>query len=134
MIEFLEPKPFEPYQCITNELDECLEIFFVLSGKFDVGYNINNRKFYRLRFVEGRMINAFNVHFDRRSEFMIRAFSFVNCFAYRKANWKQLMALYPDFERQIKITIFSLYEKQIRIPMMKKRKQHLEQIKKRNDY
>lgn len=99
MIEYLEPTPYAPNQCIVNELDECLEIYFVLSGKFDVGYNINNRRYYRLRFYQGRMINAFNVHFDRRSDFIIRASSALNCFAYRKGNWKELMALYPEFER-----------------------------------
>lgn len=43
----LEVRYFDQGQTICNELDECLEILFVIDGKYDVGYEVN--KICRLR-------------------------------------------------------------------------------------
>ena len=44
------------------------------------------------------------------------------------------MTDYPEFNRQLSITIFKLYEMQIRKPMLKKKAEHIEELKQRNDF
>ena len=46
----LEPRFFKSQKIIYDELDEVRELYFVMKGSFDIGYEINNRKIYRLRF------------------------------------------------------------------------------------
>ena len=42
-----EIRHFQPQEMICYELDECLEVYFVMDGKYNVGYQINNTKFWR---------------------------------------------------------------------------------------
>ena len=67
LIQSLETRYFEPWQMIYTELGECLELYFTLSGRFDIGYEINKRTYYRLRFDNSKIIGIFNVHFHRRT-------------------------------------------------------------------
>lgn len=98
---------------IYNELDEVLELYFVQSGTFDVGYTINAQKVFRIRYGSKNVIGAFNIFFGVRSQVAIRSSSKVQGFGYRKKNWQSLMADYPEFEKQIIIYVHNRYEKLI---------------------
>lgn len=132
MLDFLaglEPRFFERGDEIFKELDECHEFFFVLKGKYVAGYQINNRTYYRLKFGEGTLLGAFNVMFRKRSHFIMKCSSFMNCLGCRKQNWRVLMDNYPEFEFQLKIKFYNLYEKLIRKPLMKKKEDHLKKFR-----
>ena len=43
----LETRYFMKYEVIYKELDECLEVLFVLEGKYNVGYEINKIRRFR---------------------------------------------------------------------------------------
>ena len=43
----IEIRNFSAGEIIYNELDECLEILFVMDGKFDMGYEINKKIIWR---------------------------------------------------------------------------------------
>jgi len=58
----------------------------------------------------------------------------MHCFGYSKKSWRTLMEHFPEFNRQLSIIIFSLYDKQIRKPMIEKKFSHLRGIAERNDY
>ena len=44
----LEPRRFQSQQMIYQELDTPGEFYFIMEGKYDVGYNMNRQKQYRL--------------------------------------------------------------------------------------
>jgi len=46
---------------IYKELDDCSEIYFVMSGKYDVGYEINKIRRYRIQFGDRTVIGGFNM-------------------------------------------------------------------------
>ena len=43
----MEIRIFKKHQMIANEMEESLEILFVEQGRYDVGYEINKKKFFR---------------------------------------------------------------------------------------
>lgn len=47
ILRSLEARFFTQQQIIAKELDECLEVLFVLEGKYVIGYEINNVKRFR---------------------------------------------------------------------------------------
>lgn len=47
ILNALEFRSFKPDEVIYNEMDESLEVLFVFQGKYDVGYEINKKAFYR---------------------------------------------------------------------------------------
>jgi CRP-like cAMP-binding protein len=73
LVIHLEPRFFKTNQIIAEELDESLEFYFVLKGTFDIGYEINKKKYYRIKFGPGNVIGAFNLNFHYRFQIAIRA-------------------------------------------------------------
>ena len=47
LMKTLEIRSFMAKEIIAYELQECTEILFVLEGKYDIGYEINNDKMWR---------------------------------------------------------------------------------------
>ena len=45
-LEFLKPRKFVRGEMIFNEFDSPTEMYFVMSGKYDVGYSLNGKKYY----------------------------------------------------------------------------------------
>lgn len=43
----LEYREFPPNKVIVNELDECAEVLFIERGRYDIGYEINKKVYYR---------------------------------------------------------------------------------------
>ena len=43
----LEARFFIEYDIIHKELDECLEVLFVIEGRYAIGYEINKMRKYR---------------------------------------------------------------------------------------
>lgn len=82
LVRHLIPRFFKTNQIIAEELDESLEFYFVMKGTFDFGYEINKKKYYRIKFGPGNVIGAFNLTFNYRSQFTIRAGTTMHCFAY----------------------------------------------------
>ena len=47
LLNRLEIRKFREGQIIANEMEEGLEVMFVEKGRYDVGYEINNKRFFR---------------------------------------------------------------------------------------
>ena len=91
LIENLEPRYFRSNTLLFGELDEIQEFYFVLAGVYDIGYEINNKKQYRLRYGPKTLIGAINIVLNIRSQIIVKTKSQLNCFGYRKHNWTKLM-------------------------------------------
>jgi signal-transduction protein with cAMP-binding, CBS, and nucleotidyltransferase domain len=59
----LEVRFFEKNDIILDSLDCVEEFYFVQSGNYDIGFEINNTNKYRLQFGPRTVIGAFNVCF-----------------------------------------------------------------------
>ena len=46
LMNLLEVRSYEKGDFIANEMDESLELLFVESGIYEVGYEINNKLFF----------------------------------------------------------------------------------------
>ena len=47
IMQNLEVRTFKKGEMIAKELDECHEVLFVFSGRYNVGYEMNKMKRYR---------------------------------------------------------------------------------------
>ena len=69
----------------------------MLKGPFDVGYEINKKKYYRIKYGPGNVVGAFNLTFHYRFQFAIKAASSMHCFCVKKKNWFGFMNQFPEF-------------------------------------
>lgn len=77
ILRTLEPRFFKAKAMIYNELDEVNELYFIQRGTFDVGYCLNRKTYLRFRFGAKKVIGAFNIFFEIRSQVVFRANSYV---------------------------------------------------------
>ena len=53
-------------QMMASELDECNQITFVMSGRYNYGFEINKNSYYRKQFGPSTIVGAYNVCFKKR--------------------------------------------------------------------
>ena len=59
----LEVRSFRKNEIILDSLDCVEEFYFIQSGIYDIGFEINNKHKYRLQFGPRTVIGAFNICF-----------------------------------------------------------------------
>ena len=69
----LEMRTYNKGEIITNEMEESFEIAFVEKGRYDVGYEVNKKPFYRLSFGESTVIGGFQIMYSKRHNFIHKA-------------------------------------------------------------
>lgn len=130
----LEVRHYDAGKLINQELDECLEVLFVMQGKYNIGYEVNKIKRYRRQFGPSTIIGGFQMCFHKRYLFTIQAQTDVKCYAIRKEKWFKIMLDFPDMYRIVKQKCFNFYFNQIFRPLIKQKQQDIEQFGERNDY
>jgi hypothetical protein len=95
LLRSLEIRQFQPNQFILGELEECLEILFVEEGRYNIGFEVNKHKKFRLVFGERTVIGGFNISFNQRSYFIYKSATFMKCMAIRKIHWLKLLTDFP---------------------------------------
>lgn len=73
ILNALEFRSFKPDEVIRNEMEESLEVLFVFQGKYDVGYEINKKAFYRRQFGPSTIIGGFEICYGKRFNFVYKA-------------------------------------------------------------
>ena len=61
------------------------------------GYEVNKKKIYRRQFGASTIIGGFQVQFEERHQFNIKASTEINGYAIVKSNWKKIMHEFPTF-------------------------------------
>lgn len=100
MIEMLNSLEFRFYRSgkiFINELDECMEMLFVEQGTFEVGYLINNKKYFAKLLGVGSIIGGYQICNDKRFEFIYRTKTQMQGQAIRKEQLKQILKKWPHF-------------------------------------
>lgn len=93
----MEIRYYKKNTIIAAEMDECLDILFVDSGFFRVGYQINNQQFYKLRFGMFNVIGGFQICYNKRFNFIYKTSTDLKGLAIRKEKFRQLLWEYSDF-------------------------------------
>lgn len=109
----LEARFFVKQEIISKELDECLEVLFVLDGKYDIGYEINKIRRFRKQFGPSTMIGGFNMCFHKRFLFTFVAHTDLDCYAIRRQEWHDIMQEFPELFRVVKHKCFEFYFNQV---------------------
>ena len=83
----IEPRYEKKGKIIYDELDELNEVIFIYKGTVFIGFEINKKKKYCLRYKNGCVIGAFGCTFNQRSNHV--AYANTNCDGYfiRKTKW-----------------------------------------------
>ena len=59
LMKNLEIRYFKLGQVLSEEQDECLEVYFVQQGRYNVGYEINRKRRLRKQFGPSTIIGAY---------------------------------------------------------------------------
>jgi len=87
IMQNLEPRHIVADETIYDDMEEVEEIIFVTSGTYTIGYTINSNEYFALKLGSKSIIGDYSVMFNKRSEFLYRAFSNMDCQAIRKCNF-----------------------------------------------
>ena len=87
LLRCLEPRREERGVMLVKELDEFNEVYFFNRGIYEIGFEINHKCFFVLRYKNSNVIGAYGVTFNVRALFVYKTFSACEGFSIRKQNW-----------------------------------------------
>ena len=133
-LNLLEVRMFEPGQLIADELDECQEMLFIEAGIYSVGYWINNKPKLRFRFGVPTVIGGFQLSYNRRFDFLYKAYVEMRCLAIRRSSYNKLLAKHPKFMFDMKMKVQQHYSINVFQPLIKRKHLDICYYSHRNDY
>ena len=95
----MEPR-FELNQTIVfSELEEVTEVVLFVNGRFDIGFEMNEKKIFVLRYTNsgynmknvGAIIGDYGCSFNKSSRFIYKTVSYCDGFYIRKKHWAHVM-------------------------------------------
>lgn len=133
IFNILEVRRIDQQTVIEEELGECNEVIFVEKGQYAMGFQINKRPHYRINFREGSIIHAFNVLYECRSQYMIKATTDMECNTVKKTALKEILLQHPNFEKALKQNAIRVYNLKVHQPIQRHKRLMLKNLKKRRD-
>lgn len=117
IFNILEVRRIDQQTVIEEELGECNEVIFVEKGQYAMGFQINKTAHYKINFREGSIIHAFNVLYECRSQYMIKASTDMECNTVKKTALKEILLQHPNFEKALKQNAIRVYNLKIHQPI-----------------
>lgn len=136
LLKVLEPRQEDAYTMLFEELDEIREVIFIEKGECDVGYEINKKKKFVIRYSTATVIGGYNCTFDKRAIFCYRTKTNCEGYSVRKINWNDLISTdnYPNIAKTLTKNVESDYLKNIKDKVLACKKKHIAKYHKRSDY
>ena len=134
LMNSLEVRRYKKDQVIARELDDCPELLFVEKGTYKVGYEINNKLFFRKCFGMCTKIGGFEICYKKRFLFYYKVSQPLHCLAIRKENFEMLIINYPLITPQMKIKFWNHYSQHVYQPLMKFKNIDIRDFNYRSDY
>lgn len=75
ILQNLEPRFEDKNVVLINELEEFNEVFFFNLGTYEIGFEINHKEYYVLRYKNSNCIGAYGATFNVRALFKYKTFS-----------------------------------------------------------
>ena len=72
-----------------------------MSGKYNVGYEINKKRYFRKQFGPSTIIGAYNVFYNIRHLFIMKAHTEIISYIIRKEKWFAIMGQFEDYAKVI---------------------------------
>ena len=89
-MRYLEPRKYYDGELIYQELQEVLEITFIMTGTYQVGYEINKITKMKIQLPLGTSFGGFNCFFLQRTMFVYKCKMLMTGYAMRRQNWIEL--------------------------------------------
>lgn len=118
MMKFLEPRKYAEKTIIYEELQEILEVTFVLSGTYYVGYEINKVKKMKQHRPPHTILGGFESCFQKKSMFIYKCNMEITGYGIRRKNWVEIEEEFEFMAQEFKRHIFKDYEEEVRNPLL----------------
>ena len=102
ILRSLEPRIEKKDSIIFEELDDINEVVFIERGQVDIGYELNKKKKYVLRYQDKTLIGAYNCTFNVRAIFSYRAKTDCTGFTIRKYIWMKILNDFGEIGDHVK--------------------------------
>jgi hypothetical protein len=90
-LSFLEPRFLEKNQVIYQTVEDVEEMYFVMNGSVDIGFEFNRVIKTVVRLMKGSVIGAYNCTMDKKTIFNYSAHREMDAFTIRKQKWYYLI-------------------------------------------
>ena len=88
MLKLLEPRHVCQDTVLFQSIEEVEEIFFIVKGHIDIGFEINRQPKYVLRLGPGGVVGIFNITYNKKTMFNYKIKHTYDGYTIRKDNWK----------------------------------------------
>lgn len=135
LLRVLEPRREEKGVTLVRELDEFNEVYFFNRGIYEIGFEINHRCFFQLRYKNSNVIGAYGVTFNVRALFVYKTFSACEGFSIRKQNWiSEILEQNDTIMSVIKNSVKQDYETYVKRKLLQEKKKLIQRWMARSDY
>ena len=86
----LEPREEYAGEILFKELEDVNEVLFFNKGMYEIGYEFNGEPRFKIRYKNSNLIGAFNVTFNKKSQFIYRTVTLCSGFFIRRRGWVDL--------------------------------------------
>ena len=100
------PRRYDENELIYAELDDILEMTFVIKGKYHVGYEINKKKKYVVSLGEGNIIGEYHVLFAQKNMHIIKCAEEIFGYAISRRSWNEIQEEFEYFTENLKKKCF----------------------------
>jgi hypothetical protein len=92
----LEPRTEPRDTIIYRSIEVVDEMFFIMKGNIDIGFEISRNARYCIRLDKMNVIGVWNITFDKKTNFIYRVYDRLEAFTVRKIPWRHHLEN-PDF-------------------------------------
>ena len=119
---------------MAHELEDCQEILLINEGYYKAGFQVNNVEHLKFTFGPSTRIGTYNILYQIRHEFIIKAVTWIYCYAIRREVLQDLLIQNPQFKAPMKRKEISVYARNLYFPLMRKKRELIEKFSLRKDY
>eukprot|EP00347_Sterkiella_histriomuscorum_P000318 403376339 len=127
----LQPRKFFKHDIIYDENEEVLEIVFVCSGEYAIGYMIDGREHLAIKLGHRTAIGDYQIINKQRSEFRYRALSTIDSYVLKNFQIQKIYDKHYDLCSKLNNNIFKQYLTLIRDPVIENKISQYEKIQQR---
>ena len=125
---------FNKMNIIFDELESVDAIYFFMSGKVDIGYEINRKRSFRIRQTDNFYCGGFECCYNRRSQVIYRASSHLSGYFIRRKHLKEVDFQSHEFYVEMRRRFLWSYIKKIRRPINSAKLVDIKKYEERADF
>jgi len=133
LMKALEPRTYHEKTIIYEELQEILEITFVMTGTYFVGYEINKVKKMKIHRPPHTIMGGFESCFQKKSMFIYKCNMEITGYGLRRKNWIEIEDEFDFMSKEFKRHVFKDYEDEIRNPLLEQKAKDMATLENRAD-